>query len=127
MLPWYPNSIIRNVQWFNSGHKQCVALSCIREKRGFVSLSRSVMNEIVQHSDCSKALRNPQQVDLCVLASFSCRVYADTQGRKVRPVAGLTEPDNHRPANTIHVLRPTENAIINSNWSLPIARMLGNS
>ena len=29
-----------------------------------------------KHSDCSKAPRNPQKVDLCVLASFSCRVYA---------------------------------------------------
>ena len=42
-----------------------------------------------KHSDCSKALRNPQKVDLCVLASFSCRVYAETHGRKVRPVAGF--------------------------------------
>ena len=31
-----------------------------------------------------------KKVDLCVLASFSCRVYAEMQGRKVRPVAGLT-------------------------------------
>ena len=31
--------------------------------------------------DCSKARRNPQKVDLCMLASFSCRVYAETQGR----------------------------------------------
>ncbi len=29
------------------------------------------------------------KIDLCVLASFSCRVYAETQGRKVRPMAGL--------------------------------------
>ena len=36
-----------------------------------------------------RSLRNPQKVDLCVLASFSCRVYAETQGRKVRPVAGF--------------------------------------
>ena len=42
-----------------------------------------------KHGDCSKALRNPQTVDLCVLASFSFRVYAETQGRKVRPVAGF--------------------------------------
>ena len=41
-------------------------------------------------SDCSKAPRNPQRVDLCVLASFSCRVYAETQGREIRPVAGFT-------------------------------------
>ena len=33
-----------------------------------------------------------KKIDLCVLASFSCRVYAETQGRKVRPVAGLTPP-----------------------------------
>ena len=31
-----------------------------------------------------------KKVDMCVLASFSCRVYAEKQGRKVRPVAGLT-------------------------------------
>ena len=34
-----------------------------------------------------------KKVDLCVLASFSCRVYAETQGRKVRPVAGLSVTD----------------------------------
>ena len=44
---------------------------------------------IRKRSDCSNAPRNPQ-VDLCVFASFSCRVYAETQGRDVRPVAGLT-------------------------------------
>ena len=43
-----------------------------------------------KHGDCLKAPRNPQKVDLCVLASFSCRVYAEMQGRKVRPVAGFT-------------------------------------
>ena len=43
-----------------------------------------------KHSDFSKAPRNSQKVDLCVLASFSCRVYAETQGRKVRPVAGFS-------------------------------------
>ena len=46
-----------------------------------------------KYGDCSKALRNPQKVDLCVLASFSCGVYAETQGetqgRKVLPVAGF--------------------------------------
>ena len=31
-----------------------------------------------------------RKVDLCVLASFSCRVYAEMQGRKVRPVAGFS-------------------------------------
>ncbi len=30
-----------------------------------------------------------KKIDLCVLSSFSCRVYAETQGRKVRPVAGF--------------------------------------
>ena len=30
----------------------------------------------------------PQKVDLCVLSSFSCRIYAETHGRKVQPVAG---------------------------------------
>ena len=43
-----------------------------------------------KHSDCSKALRNPHKFDLCVLASFSCHVYAETQGRKLRPVAAFT-------------------------------------
>ena len=55
-----------------------------------VNTLASKRSELIRiHSDCSKALRNLQQVDLCVLASFSCRVYAETQGRKVRPVAGL--------------------------------------
>ena len=44
---------------------------------------------IRKRSVCSKVPRNPQKVDLCVLASFSCRVYAETQGRKIRPVACL--------------------------------------
>ena len=44
---------------------------------------------IRERSDCSKAPRNPQKVDMCVLASFSCRVYAETQGRKVRPMFGV--------------------------------------
>ena len=30
-----------------------------------------------KHNDCSKAPRNPHKVNLCVLASFSCRVYAE--------------------------------------------------
>ena len=30
------------------------------------------------------------QVDLCVLASSSCSDYVETQGRKLRPVAGFT-------------------------------------
>ena len=50
----------------------------------------SKRSELIRtRSDCSKTLRNPQKVDLCVLASFSCHVYAETQGRKVRPVAGF--------------------------------------
>ena len=53
-----------------------------------------------KHGDCSKALRNPQKVDLCVLASFSCRVYAETQGRKVRPVAGFRIPSHQRMEET---------------------------
>ena len=35
-----------------------------------------------------------KKVDLCVLASFSCRVYAETQGRKIRPVAGFRGPSH---------------------------------
>ncbi len=42
---------------------------------------------IKELSECSKVPRNPQKVDLCVHASFSCRVYAE---RKVRHVAGVT-------------------------------------
>ena len=43
-----------------------------------------------KRSDCSKAPLNPQKVDLCLLASFSCREYAaEAQERKVRHVAGL--------------------------------------
>ena len=34
----------------------------------------------LKHGDCSKALRNPQKVNLCVLASFSLRGNAGTQG-----------------------------------------------
>ena len=54
----------------------CLRFVCVFTPRPKVDLS-------------SKALRNPQKVDLCVLASFSCRVYAETQGRKVRPVVGF--------------------------------------
>ena len=32
-----------------------------------------------KRSNCSKAPRNPHKVDLCGLAYFSCRVYAETQ------------------------------------------------
>ena len=48
-----------------------------------VNTLASKCSELIRkRSDCSEALRNPQQVDLCVLASFSC-VYAETQGRKM--------------------------------------------
>ena len=36
-----------------------------------------------KRSDCSKAPRNPQKVDMCVLASSSCGDFAETQERKV--------------------------------------------
>ena len=42
-----------------------------------------------KHSNCSKAQRNPQKLNLCVLAFSSCREYAETQECKVRPVAGF--------------------------------------
>ena len=55
-----------------------------------VNTLASKRSEVIRkHSDCSRAPNNPQKVDLCVLASFSCRVYAVTQGRKVRPVVGF--------------------------------------
>ena len=56
-----------------------------------VNTLASKRSELIRkRSDCSNAPRNPQQVDLCVLASFSCRVYVETYGRNVRHVAGLT-------------------------------------
>ena len=55
-----------------------------------VNTPASKRSQLIGNSDCSKAPRNPQKIDLCVLASFSCRVYAETQGRKVRPVAGFS-------------------------------------
>ena len=36
-----------NVHWFHSDHSQFAALFCIGETRGFISLSRSVVNGIV--------------------------------------------------------------------------------
>ena len=56
-----------------------------------VNTPASKRSQLIGNSDCSKALHNPQKIDLSVLASFSCSVYAETQGRKVRPVAGLTD------------------------------------
>ncbi len=56
------------------------------KKRGFISLSRSVMK-------CSV------EVAAGVFARFSCRHSWNLRLR-------LTESDNHRPANTIDVLRP---------------------
>ena len=38
---------------------------------------------------------NPLKVDLCVLASSSCRVYTETPGRKVRPVTGCNMTGGH--------------------------------
>ena len=41
----------------------------------------SKRSELIRNcGDCSKVPRNPQKVDLCVLASFSCRGNAGTQG-----------------------------------------------
>ena len=46
-----------------------------------VNTLASKRSELIRkRSDCLKAARNPQKVDLCVLASISCRVYAETQG-----------------------------------------------
>ena len=70
----------------------------------FVAGKRSVAVQTfpvdLKHSDCSNTPRNPQTIDLCVLASFSCRVYAETQGRKVRPVAGDIVDAGYCPYNS---------------------------
>ena len=45
-----------------------------------VNTPASKSSELMRkRSVCSKAPRNPQKVDLCVLASFSCSVYDETQ------------------------------------------------
>ena len=62
---------------FGQIHRRPV-YDCIQERR----VAR-------KHSDCSNAPRNPQQFDLCVHASSSCRDYAGMQERKCRPMAGL--------------------------------------
>ena len=61
-----------------------------------------------KHGDCSKALRNPQKVDLCVLA--------ETQGRKVRPVAGL-----HRKLTATNRYDSTEVSILPSRRPLHVS------
>ena len=60
--------------------------------RVFNTLASKRSELMRKRSDCSKAPRNPQKVDLCVLqlASSSCRVYMEAQERKFRPVSGLT-------------------------------------
>ena len=40
-------SLVMVIHWFHSGHIQFAALFYIGEKVGFISLSRSVMNAIV--------------------------------------------------------------------------------
>ena len=64
---------------------ECSTIAFCRRQHGRENVQTVPVDR--KHSDCSKAPRNPQKVDLCVLASFSCSVYAETQGRKVRPVA----------------------------------------
>ena len=68
---------------------ECSTLAFCRRQHGRENAGVQTFSVDRKHSDCSKALRNPQKVDLCVLASFSCRVYAEKQGRKVRHVAGF--------------------------------------
>ena len=102
----YPNSIIRNVHWFHSGHNQCAALLYIREKRGFISLSRSVMNEIV-----NVLWKYCCGVAAGVFARFSCRHSWNLR-------LCLTEPGNYSPANTVHVLRPNMSML---SWHSSIA------
>ena len=70
-------TLVSPFAWFGQIHRRPV-YDCIQERR----VPR-------KHSDCSNAPRNPQQFDLCVLASSSCRDYAGTQERKRRPMAGF--------------------------------------
>ena len=53
-----------------------------------------------KRSDCSKAQRNPQQVDLCVLASSRCRELLGNAGTQGRPVAGFSVSVDQR-RNTV--------------------------
>ena len=65
---FHKNDSIIPTKLFHSGHNQFTALFCIGEKRGFISLSRSVMNGIVNvmwKYCCGVAAR--------VLARYSCR------------------------------------------------------
>ena len=68
----------------------CSTLASCRRQHGREYAGVQTFPVDRKHSDCSKALRNPHKFDLCVLASFSCHVYAETQGRKLRPVAAFT-------------------------------------
>ena len=68
--------------------------ACVRKKN--VSCSSSACStpafkhaELIG-SDCPKAPHNLQKVDLCVIASSSCREYVEVKGREVRPVAGFS-------------------------------------
>ena len=60
---------------------------CLRSK--IPSVARVALRVDRKNRDCSNAPRNPQQVDLCVLASSSCCDYAEMQGRNLRPAAGF--------------------------------------
>ena len=50
---------------------------------------RTYKSSAVKKTRTMESTLNPPKVDLCVLASFSCHVYSETQGRNVRPVAGF--------------------------------------
>ena len=60
-----------------------------------VNTMASKRSELLGNGYSSNAPRNPQQFDLCVLAYSSCRDYAETQERKRRPVAGLSQSQTY--------------------------------
>ena len=71
-------TLVSPFAWFGQIHRRPV-YDCVQERR----VAR-------KHSDCSNAPRNPQQFDLCVLASSSCRDYARID---LWPALGTCPPD----------------------------------
>ena len=67
----------------------CVQLSDTVVANRLASKSSELIGNTAIVRKRSKAPRNPQNVELFVLASCSCRDYAKAQERKCRPVAGL--------------------------------------
>ena len=54
-----------------------------------VNTLASKRSQLIGNTAIVRKRRVIHRKSTCVLASFSCRVYAEAQGRKVRPVAGL--------------------------------------